>query len=203
MKFIKLFLILIFYCSYSFANSNNQTLCADAGTDVNKFLQSSISAMLSISQSRLSPDLQDAKLKQIIAECTDSIKVSKRVLGRRKWLNLNQEEQKNFLSEYPIYFIKIFKDITLNALKGVKSFEIDQSSVQNTYTIILDFIDNNQNQLSFNLIIEEKKGRLYITDGQFFNVSIVGAQRDMFDRIYEQNPNIIKYFNAKEFLKNQ
>lgn len=196
-----LFIIaLLFKISSSHANYKS---CSEAGLNIQKFIESSLGQMLRISKLKIAPEMQNQQIQEIIANCTDAQKVSKRVLGRRKWHNLNAEQQKNFLQQYPIYFIDIFKNVTLSALKGVKMFNIEDGSITNSYDIILIFNDPNKKPLSFTLLIEKRKDRLYITDGQFLDVSIVAAQRDMFDRIYEQNPDMIKNFNAKKFLETQ
>ena len=191
----------IFFTKTTLANKTDfKGTCQEAGSNIEHFLSASIGKIITISQLRIAPDLQNKKLEQTLFDCVDVVKVSKRVLGRAKWNSLTAQEQKHFLHEYPIYFVHLFKDITLKSIEGVKSFDYKKSNIRNMYDISLQFHDSQKQPILIQLRIETKDNMLKITDGQFLQVSIIGSQRQMFDRLYDANPNVLKNFNAKDYF---
>ena len=199
----KLVLLFVIMFKLAFASEEFRGSCRDAKLNIANFITASVGQLLTISKLRIAVEMQNAKLEKVIEDCTDVIKVSKRVLGRAKWNSLNDAQQENFLKQYPIYFITVFRDITLQALNGVKTFSFKPNGIENKYDIILEFYDKDKEPIIFTLRIEENDGYLKITDGEFLGVSVVSSQRDMFDRLYSENPNSIKNFNFKQFSKNQ
>ena len=174
--------------------------CRNVKTDYEKFLNESVGRMLNISKSRVSPERQAEAMEGILFECVDVEKVSKRVLGRAKWQELNEGEQKTFLVEYPKYFINNFKDLILTTLTGIETFPSRKLGTGNSYAVSLKYADKSKKDLEIVLDIEEKNGELKITDGKFAEVSIIASQKQMFERLYDQNPNSIREFRAEKYI---
>lgn len=205
---MKHILILIFllntiiYSKITFAqDSMLDSTCQSAKLNIDNFLSASIGKMIKVSQMRIAPNIQDSKLEQILSDCVDISKVSKRVLGRAKWNSLTEKEQQNFLTQYPIYFIKLFRNVILQSIKGVQTFELQGNKVKNNYDILLKFYDKNKQPIKIILRIEQKNNQFKITDGEFLNVSVVSSQRQMFDRINDENPKAIKNFKASDYFE--
>jgi ABC-type transporter MlaC component len=173
---------------------------SNAKTDYEKFLNESVGRMLRISKMKTSSERQAEEMENLLFECVDIEKASKRVLGRAKWQTLNEDEQKTFLVEYPKYFISSFKDIILIALQGVEDFKSRKLGNQNSFLISLQYADKSKKNLEIVLDIEEKNGELKITDGKFAEISIINSQRQMFAMLYDQNPKSIKEFRAEKYI---
>jgi hypothetical protein len=192
---MRIVLALLFSFKIVFANST----CRDAGLNINKFMDASVGQMLVISKMKIAPEAQNQKLEELIASCVSVDKVSKRVLGRAKWATLNKAQQDNFLKEYPKYFVKVFREVTVSTLSSIQSYSFRRGAMDNTYDVTFIPLNKNTNPFILTLTIEPQGEYLEITNGEAFNVSILNSQRQMFDRLNDQNPNIIKTFNAESF----
>ena len=175
---------------------------ASAGTCVNNTDAIDVAtyaaqSIVSITLSRIAPHAQDEKMEQLLVECVDVTKVSKRVLGRAKWEELSKEQQANFLKEYPRYFFSTFKDIIISSLSGTSSVTVKPTSIKNVYEAT--FI-NGKEPIKINLTLEQKDGFYKITDGAYNNVSVVDTQRNSFDMMYEKDKNAIKNFKAEKYM---
>ncbi len=180
--------------------SANAITCTEAKMDEKLFFDASFGAMINVAKSRISPSMQNQKIEQILFDCVDVEKVSKRVLGRAKWQELSEDEKRKFLIEYPKYFIETFKDITLASLAGVEDFSFRRIGTTSSYVVSLKYAEKSQKNLELVMNIEEKNGSLKITDGKFAEISILTLQKQMFDRLYDFNPNVIKEFRAVNYI---
>jgi ABC-type transporter MlaC component len=199
---MKKILLALIYFIFAFKSSLAES-CLDAQNDYEKFLNASIGRMINIAKIKVSPEMQEKMMEKLLFECVDIEKVSKRVLGRAKWQELTKEEKDNFLMEYPKYFISNFKDIVLVALNGIESFNTRKLGEGNSHIVSLKYADKSKKDIEIVLEIEEKEGKLKITDGKFAELSIVTSQRQMFDRLYDQNSKVIKEFKAEKYLTKQ
>lgn len=154
-------------------------------------------SIVMVTLSRIAPEFRDQKIEELLIECIDVTKVSKRVLGRAKWSELSQEQQDNFLKEYPHYFFHTFKDIIISSLTNVQDVTVKPTSINNVYQATFK---TNKEPISINLTLEEKNGFYKITDGAYQNVSVVETQRNSFDMMYEKDKNVIKNFKASKYI---
>jgi ABC-type transporter MlaC component len=199
---MKKILLTLIYFIFAFKSSLAES-CLDAQNDYEKFLNSSIGEMIHIAKIKVSPEIQGEMMEKLLFECVDIEKVSKRVLGRVKWQELTEEEKENFLREYPKYFISTFKDTILVALNGIESFNARKLRDGNSYVVSLKYADKSKKDIEIVLDLEQKEDKLKITDGKFAELSIVSSQRQMFDRLYDKNPRVIKEFKAEKYLTKQ
>ena len=197
---MKIFIYIALFFT-SFANVFGEgTNCISAGLNEDKFFQASVGEVVKISRVKISKQAQNRELEELISECFDVEKVSKRVLGRAKWEELSKAQQENFIKEYKIYFVSVFSDTVLASVQGVQSYSFRKTNIENNYQI--NFVSSNKEkkELSIILVVEKMDNMLKIIDGKFSEVSIVSSQRQMFDRLYDENQNVIKEFKAANYI---
>lgn len=185
----------------SFVNAfGEDTNCISAGLNEDRFFQASVGEVIKISRVKISKQAQNRELEELISECFNVEKVSKRVLGRAKWEELSKAQQENFIKEYEIYFVSVFSDTVLASVQGVQSYSFRKANIENNYQI--NFVSSNKEkkELSIILVVEKMGNLLKIIDGKFAEVSIVASQRQMFDRLYDENQNVIKEFKAANYI---
>lgn len=187
---LSIFFICLIFKAVNAGTCDNNSDAIDVATYASK-------SIVAITLSRIAPHAQDERMEQLLVECVDVTKVSKRVLGRAKWEELSKEQQDNFLKEYPHYFFYTFKDIIISSLSGTSSVTVKPTSIQNVYEATFA---TGAEPIKINLTLEQKGGFYKITDGAYNNVSVVDTQRNSFDMIYEKDKNAIKNFKAEKYI---
>lgn len=197
-KVLFLSLLQFFFLGNLFAQFHGS--CKEAGDNLEDFFSASIGRIIMITNSRIVTEAKNEQLYNLIQECIDVEKVSKRVIGRSKWDELSDDEKRNFLQEYPKYFVGIFRDIVLSAITGTKNYTYKESKVKGTYDVKFVSSTSADKDFTISLVIDKKDGRYAIIDGKFSEVSVLQSQKNMFDRLYDQNKKVIKEFKAENYI---
>lgn len=201
MRFIFLLIIFKLFSNVAFA----ETGCAKMGLSYKDFFDETVKKMIDVSNSSLSQNGKISELKKTLEACVDVVKISKRVLGRAKWNELGESKESNlqerFVEEYKKYFIFSFGEMIIASLKDVNNFTFKQVANSNIFNVTLHFKSEPKKTLTIGIMIESQDDILKIVDGKFADVSFVQTQRDMFNRLYDENKESIKNFKAENYIK--
>lgn len=197
-KILILLTLQLFFITKAFSFN---LLCEEAGENIEMFLNASIGRMIAITNNKASKEHKSEEMYEVIQNCVDVTKVAKRVVGRAKWQELTESEQENFIKEYPKYFIGVFRDIILASITGTKEYIYKAGKAENTFDVTFISYKSPENNFTVNLLLEKKDGHYVIIDGKFSEISVLQSQKNMFDRLYDSNKQVIKNFKAEYYIK--
>lgn len=197
-KWILLLVILLNWQAFAL------TPCTQAGTEYKKFFELSIGQMIKIANSEKASSERLKSMEELIEPCVDIKRITTRVLGKLKWGSMSIAQRANFITEYKKFFIIEFGEIILSTLKDVAHYTIRENKGLGSYIVSLIYSDkSSKNKLEVEVTLEELNSRLQILDGKFVEVSFVKSQRDLFDRLYSENPACVLNFNAESYRQDK
>jgi ABC-type transporter MlaC component len=197
-KILILLTLQLFFIAKAFSFN---VLCEEAGENIEIFLNASIGRMVSITNNKATKERKSEEMYEVIKSCIDVTKVAKRVIGRAKWQELTESEQENFIKEYPKYFIGVFRDIILASMTGTKEYTYKPGKAENSFDVTFVSHKSPANNFTINLLLDKKDGHYVIVDGKFAEISVLQSQKNMFDRLYDTDKQVIKNFKAEYYIK--
>ena len=216
-KLTAIAIILQFFTIFfaNFSNANSQTCELEKKEDsickpfteesrkieINRLLDVSIGGIVSIANHKSSLNEQRSEMYKLIQNNVAVEVFAKRVIGRSRWNELTCNEQKNFLAEYPKYFVGFFRDIIIASISNVKTYTTNEvQGIKNTYKVAFSSNKPGNKDLIIEIVVLESCNSFKILDGVFENISILKSQQDNFDRLYSEDKNIFKTFKAEDYI---